>query len=292
MLCCCAGDDANTNSVVIIAEPVLNDPRAEEEVPTGEDSLKQQVDAEQKRKAEEAAEAARKQRELEEEARRNREAEEEERRTIEALKAKQQQDEVDEARRQKEAAEAAEAAAAQAAAAREHTPDGLPLTFRDASGTKTYSVSFKTKPLGMDFTQNELPVKITKVFGAAKRLGVSEGSCLIDIAGTDVEKLGFADMLAVLKEKIAPLAADGLVVNFKDTDGQLRPIIFPTKPLGMDFTDKHPVRITNVKGAAMNLGVEVDWVLASVDGADVETMEFDDFMATIRAKIEVLPTKD
>jgi len=293
---CCSGEDVSSNTVVVIAEPASNEP-------TPESDKKQAEEEEKKRKADEeaaAAAAAQRQRELENEQRRKREAEEEEARQT---KAKEEE----EARRRKEETEAAEAAAAKEAAAKEAAAkeaaaaaaaaakeaDGLPLTFRDASGAKTYTVNFKTKPLGMDFNNNTKPVKITKAFGAARKLGVSDGSCLIGVGSTDVEKLGFNEMLVVLKEKIAPLKAEGLTINFKDTSGQLTPIVFPTKPLGMDFdSGKQPIRIKGVNGASKSLGVQVNWVLASIDGTNVESMEFEQMLILLRSKIEVLPTKD
>lgn len=192
------------------------------------------------------------------------------------------------------AAPAAKEAAAPAAP-EEPAADGasLPLTFRDLLGAKTYTVTFKTRPLCMNFNQSSKPVKVTNVFGPAKQLGVSEGSDLLDIGGTDVEKMDFAQVLEVLKEKIAPLTPEGLEIKFKDQSGQQRPIVFPTKPLGMDFDQgKKPIRIKKVHGAAQSLGVEAEWELLSIAGTDVEQMDFDKMLELLREKVGSLPTKD
>lgn len=289
MFCCACDEVSQSNTVVVIPEPTGNEH-------TPEDDVKKEVEVDKKRKAEEEAAAAQKQRALVEESRKKREAEEEEaRQRQEALKLKQEEEEEEESRKRKEAADMAVAneAAAREAAATEEAAKGLPLTFRDASGKKTYTVNFQTKPLGIDFNENATPVKVTQAFGAAKKVGVSVGSCLINIAGTDVEKLGFGDMLAVLKEKIAPLTPDGLTIDFKDASGQLHPIVFPTKPLGMDFDNgKQPIQIKAASGAARSLGVEAGWELSSIAGTNVEKMDFDQMVVLLRAKIEALPTKD
>jgi len=304
MFCCCAADTDTNNIVQPMVQPL--DPMEEDGVKVddlavqtlsrGVEELAQkqkEEDAEQRRKAAEEADAA--QRRQEEEAKRKRTAEEEaaaQRQREEADKKKAAKEQVateEEARRQKQAAEAA--AAKEAACS-------LPLTFRDATGTKTYTVKFTTKPLGLDFNQDETPVRITKAFGAAKKLGVTEGSCLINIAGTDVEKHGFGEMLIVLKDGIAPLKPDGLVIDFRDTGGQLKSIVFPTKPLGMDFDNEHslteggPVKVKSVHGSAQCLGVEADWVLTSIGGSNIENMDFDQIFVMLRAKMESLPSKD
>lgn len=252
MFFCCSGDDSDGNAVVIV-EPAAS---------LVADEVKDDLAAEEANFKIEKAQQG-------EDAGQTRKAE-------------------DEARGKKKADVAA---AKEASAAPEAV--GLPLTFRDAGGMKTYTVSFTTKPLGMDFHQNLKPVKVQKAFGAAKRLGVSEGSELIEIAGTNVEQLDFGAMLGVLKEKIAPLTPDGLVVNFRDQSGNQRSIVFPTKPLGMDFDKgRRPIRIKNVEGVALNLGVEKGWELMSVAGTDVEQMDFDKLLELLRAQIGSLPTMD
>lgn len=294
---CCSCEEVGSNAVVVIAEPV-----ASEHSPL--DDVRREEEAERKRKADAEA-AVRKQRELEEEVRRKKiAAKEDARQRREALAVKDEDEEdMEEECRRKEAAEASKAAATTAATARDIAAQEtvvakevacvLPLTFRDVGGMNTYTVNFETKPLCMDFNQDKTPVKVTKAFGAAKRLGVSEGSCLIKISGINVEKLGFAEVLAMLKDKITPLTAEGLVIDFQDTSGQLRPIVFPSKPLGMDFDHgKQPIRIKSVQGVAQALGVEANWVLACVDGTNVENMQFDQVLLLLRAKIQALPTKD
>jgi len=208
--------------------------------------------------------------------------------------------------RQKPTSDTAAKAAAAKEAAKSFVPDertagdvgvppnfGLLLTFREASSLRTYNVIFKTKPLCMLFNQNAQPVRVTKVFGSAKRLGVSEGSELISVGGTDVESLDFGKMLEVLTEKIAPLTPDGLEVSFRDQSGQHRPILFPTQPLGIDFDQgKRPIKIKHSLGAAQCLGVEPDWELTSVSGTNVEHMEFDKMLKLLQVQVGALPTTD
>lgn len=164
-------------------------------------------------------------------------------------------------------------------------PVVLPLTFRDASGANTYTVNFETKPLCMTFEQNANPVKIKKAFGTANKLGVSVGSELINIGGTDVEALDFGKMMEVLNEKVAPLTPDGLAIDFRDQSGKLRSIVFPTRPLGMLFIQGHrPSRIKSVEGTAQSLGVEANWELMRIDETDVEHLAHDHMLELLKAK--------
>lgn len=170
---------------------------------------------------------------------------------------------------------------------------GLPLTFRDPGGLKTYSVEFKTKPLGIDFVKDAKPVRVEKAFCAAKSLGVQEGSELLSIGGINVEQMDFGQMLEVLRERLEPLQPSGLVIVFRGQGGQQRTIVFLTKPLGMDFNKGvKPIRVLHVQGAAESLGVEADWELVSIAGTCVEHMEFDGMLELLRVEIGSLPTKE
>lgn len=183
-------------------------------------------------------------------------------------------------------------AAAKEAAAKEAEVPGLPLTFRDPSG-QTYSVTFTTKPLCMDFRNNTKPVKIAKSFGTAKRLGVLEGSELIKVDDTDVEELAFTKILGLISQKIAPLPADGLTISFRDGTGASKQIVFPTKPLGMDFeTGRKPIKVEKSAGIAKSLGVLVGWEVVAVAGNPIEQLEFDKALELISEKIGALPARD
>jgi len=169
----------------------------------------------------------------------------------------------------------------------------LQLNFRDPSGAETYVVSFSTRPLGLDMDEHVKPVKITKVFGAAKQLGVQVGSELIGISGTDVQHMGYPEMLKILQGKIAPLPPDGVVTLFRDTSGAEQSIVFPTKPLGISFDeDSKPIKITAVSDAAHSLGVGVGFEITSIAGTNVEQMEFANFLELLKSKVSSLPSRE
>lgn len=267
-------------------------PVVEESMQNGE-RARQDEDADKRRAAEkEAAEAQRRRAIEEEEVRRKTQAEEEAAREAAAKEAAAKEAA---AQQNPEAGGPRTAGSGEPAApmAPEAVDIGLPLTFRDASGAKTYTVKFTTKPLCMDFDNNTKPVRVTKSFGVAKRLGVLEGSDLIKVADTDVEQLAFMDILEKLSMKIEPLTPDGLVISFRDRAGTRRPIVFPTKPLGMDFQqDLRPVKIDSVAGIAESLGVQAGWELATIAGNDVEQMEFDKMLELLREQVAALPAMD
>lgn len=275
-VCCCAGDDNATGNIVVIQEestPSKVAPiRSVEFNVTDEDedeAVAPRVEEDEGTTQREEEDAEREQREAEE----KRKADEEAAATAEVQKrAEEEQEE----QRKKEGAPA----------------DGLLITFREPGGEKTYTADFKTKPLGMDFDRAAKGARVVKAFCAAKTLGVQEGSQILKIGDTDVENMDVEQMLGVLKERVEPLQPDGLAVVFRDQAGQLKTIVFPTKPLGMDFkVGQKPIRILKVQGAARSLGVQAEWEILSIAGADVEQMEFDKILELLQAKIISLPTK-
>lgn len=223
-----------------------------------------------------------------EEAARRREADEDAA-LSKAAHALQQKESEEELRR----ARAAHAAACETLSP-EELAGSLPLTFRDGCSKEVYTVRFQTKPLCIDFYDGSSPLKVSSAFGAAKRMGVSEGSELRGVARADVQTLGFARALEALKEKIAPLRPHGLEIGFRDKSGRPQPIIFPTQPLGMDLADDgaQPFKIAKVHGVAKSLGVEVDWELTTIDSTDVEAMDFGEMVVLLLTKVESLSSMD
>merc|ERR1712066_438100 len=78
----------------------------------------------------------------------------------------------------------------------------------------------------------------------------------------------------------------GMTLGFRTPEGLVTQINFAERrpPLGMDFERAAPVRVKRVihGGHAEELGVKQGWVVISVNGEDVETMEFNDVFARMR----------
>lgn len=225
-------------------------------------------------------------------------SEESNQRKAEEAEKKRQDEEEAEKKRKAEEEAAAQAAEAQrrkeVEAAKVPADGGLPITFRDPTGAKTYTVSFTTKPLGMDFKHDQKPVKIINAIRAAKTLGVQEGSELLNIAGTDVEQMDFSKIIALLREKAALLQPDGLVIVFRDLSGQQKTVVFATQPLDIEFDQsKKPMKVAPLqRGAAHSHGVQANWELLSIAGTDVGQMEYDKVMELLQSQVGALPTKE
>lgn len=290
MFCCYAGAGTDTAQIVVSENP--------ESQPAPE--LKVQAVAEEKQAAERAAEKQaadaaaaeeRERRQAEEatqaEERRLQEERLQEQRSREEAEKKQAAD-AEEALR-KEAEEKAKAAEAKAAAPKAEPEDGVPMTFRVPGSAELRPLIFKNKPLGMEFNRST-PAKVVRSFGNARALGVQEGWELMNIAGTAVDTVDFNSMLETLKAKIEPLKQDGLILKFKTPDSGPKNVLFPARPLGMDFNhNSKPIKVTGVSGVAKEQGVRVDWELINIGGADVEDIEFGIVLQLLKEKISALP---
>lgn len=211
-----------------------------------------------------------------EEARRAKEKEELERKRAEEKAAK-------EAAEQKKAKEQAERDAAlysEAAKKQKEQEEakkkenGASVCFDTPGGEKT--VIFTRKPLGFDF-EKSAPIKVDQVQagGHAAELGVDKGWTVKRINGEDMSgrdfETKFDHFVAALR--VLPGAVQ---LGFTDRNGQRELASFSRRPVGFEFDAASPIIVANVEpgSEAAAQGVQVGWMLQTINGEKVNEMDF------------------
>ena len=84
----------------------------------------------------------------------------------------------------------------------------------------------------------------------------------------------------------------GASFSFKLPDGSIREVIFPHKPLGLDFSKSTPMMVKAVKkdSVAEEKGIQAKWIVTHVQG-DEMPLELKSAMETILKAVKDLPTK-
>lgn len=83
-----------------------------------------------------------------------------------------------------------------------------------------------------------------------------------------------------------------LIFEVADHDKKVQ---IPSKPLGVEFskskTKKGPVKVSSVcpDGCARTLGIEIGWVIKSIDGEDVKDKKFKEIQELMRSRLAGLP---
>lgn len=198
---------------------------------------------------------------------------------------------------------------------------GLTMVFSLPDGSDQ-SIAFgkRQPPLGMDFsTKVPVNVKRVKPDGHAADLGVREEWVIKSINGESVHGWEPKEIFAKLSKVVmgeanaspstpatsgiagaspspgfSPITAMpnggygnfGMILGFRSLEGLVVQVNFADRrpPLGMDFERAAPVRVKRVipNGHAEDLGVKAGWTVTSVNGEDVEAMEFNDVFARMR----------
>lgn len=92
-------------------------------------------------------------------------------------------------------------------------------------------------------------------------------------------------------EKVKVSASSGLKLGFKLPDDSLREVVFASRPFGMMFCSSTPITVTEVQPTshALELGIEVGWVLLSIEGEDVTAFSADAVRVLLRGRSKSLP---
>jgi len=144
-------------------------------------------------------------------------------------------------------------------------------------------LSFTKTPLGMDFKKKEYTtVRGVVADSHAAELGVKEGWVISTIDGEDMAGKDFDTFFSKLQMGAvkAALGIDGariLPIAFRLPNSSTKKVNFTKSPLGIEIGKKEP---TTVKGAAAGtqaalMGVQVGWVLTTINGENVEGKDFD-----------------
>lgn len=79
-----------------------------------------------------------------------------------------------------------------------------------------------------------------------------------------------------------------------DQAGTKRSILFCQKPLGMEFWQRQPVKVTGFKqkSHAQELGVQKGWVLVSIGGQDVKSWKCNEVYSLLQDRVTILPDSE
>jgi len=147
----------------------------------------------------------------------------------------------------------------------------------------TQELSFVKTPLGMDFkAKDPAVVRGVTADSHAAELGVQVGWVISAINGDDMTGKDFETFFSKLQTESvkAALGVDGariLPIAFRLPDTSIKKVNFTKKPLGLEIGKKDA---TTVKGAAAGtqaaqMGVQVGWVITTINGEDVEGKDFE-----------------
>jgi len=200
--------------------------------------------------------------------------------------------------------------------------DGLVLRFRLPDGSeRLVDFGMSNPPLGVDFKKTT-PMRVSKVYGLAARLGVQHGWELAGINGTRVLDWLPAEAFQLIKTKVygtsdkvartsrsanlnarnmgpdatcsgesaVAAATCSLVLGFLLPDGSEKTVSFMGErpPLGIAFKKKMPitVRKTAAGTASERLGVQEDWIVTTVNGEDISARtDFANVYKLLHAKL-------
>lgn len=167
------------------------------------------------------------------------------------------------------------------------TPAGLPLVWQTHRGEQTTYAT--KKPLSICFDR-DLPLKVTEAEGHGKAIGISVGWILNAVNGIDViEFSSFDEVEAVLQREINKLPG-GIPLTW-DTGMRDVTVWATMKPLSLKFDRVAPIRITRDQvGHGHDIGIQVGWVLKSVNNIDVTTISrYQEIRAILQRETRRLP---
>merc|ERR1711988_1320611 len=168
-------------------------------------------------------------------------------------------------------------------------PNGVPLIWETTNGERAVYVT--RRPLGVQF-RAEFPLKVKREpVGHSKELGIEMGWILKCVNGIDVTRmtdigkvneilyrevgektLSVEQWNDALVESEFPAPSKGIPLKW-DTPRGPRTVYATKKPLGVQFSAEFPLKIKRSPvGHGKDLGLEVGWILTSVNGIDVTAM--------------------
>jgi len=163
---------------------------------------------------------------------------------------------------------------------------GVPLVWETPSSGEV-TVYARKKPLGVQF-KAEFPLRVKREpEGHGKEIGIEVGWILKTVNGIDVaSKDNMEEVNEILYrevgEKTMPVeelrrhSLDPVprgVPLIWDTPSGERTVYARKKPLGVQFKAEFPLKVKREpEGHGKNIGIEVGWILKSVNGVDVTTM--------------------
>jgi len=167
----------------------------------------------------------------------------------------------------------------------------LDLTFQLPDGS-TKECHFTNRPIGVEFYKDPLVVKGVAPGGDAEEFGIQEGWQMHSINGRSVSELephGVIEMIA----KLSSDASDAdkkkqpvLELTFSIEDGEVSTACFESRPIGVEFYRKSPVKVKSVSpGSKAALGgLQPGWIIHAINGLEVMDMGLQDVIETL-AKI-------
>jgi hypothetical protein len=166
---------------------------------------------------------------------------------------------------------------------------GLPLTWETGNGKKT--VFATRKPLGLLFDK-EKPIRVIQDReGHGFDLGVREGWILTSINYVDIQWMNFDEQNRLLHTEVGKLPGS-IPLTFATPPDGMKTVWASQKPLGLIFEkDELPITISAVReGHSKDIGVQVGWVLKSINYKDVSVLNsFQEVDDILRAEVARLP---
>jgi len=149
------------------------------------------------------------------------------------------------------------------------------------------------KPLGLIF-EKQTPIMITREKdGHGKDVGIQVGWILKKINNVDITKMDFEEADALLHAEVDKLPG-GIHIPLRwDTgDGDVTVWAFK-KPLAVTYQGRLPIKITKeTEGHGKDIGIEVGWVLKSVNNIDItKETSFAVVDAIFHGEIDKLPKR-
>jgi hypothetical protein len=146
----------------------------------------------------------------------------------------------------------------------------LEIGFESNGGQQ--SVSFVHRPLGLTFRPG-FPL----VVATTNHPSVQPGWVVKSINGANISESAMTHLQVIqhinnLVQHL-PLAMKKELKMIFESKGDEHPAVFRKKPLGLTFSQGRPLVVETVSGDAALQGVEVGWVLKSINGVDFSKPE-------------------
>eukprot|EP00419_Tripos_fusus_P009861 CAMPEP_0172669604 /NCGR_PEP_ID=MMETSP1074-20121228/9787_1 /TAXON_ID=2916 /ORGANISM="Ceratium fusus, Strain PA161109" /LENGTH=774 /DNA_ID=CAMNT_0013486405 /DNA_START=16 /DNA_END=2340 /DNA_ORIENTATION=- len=162
-------------------------------------------------------------------------------------------------------------------------PHGLQLDFEDDhnphhGGDHLYVRTYYAvhRPLGIiphDAEQRQSPITVARftINSYAKYLGVRLHSRLVAINGQSVRDEDYDTIDAMLERGLAEYEPWPLRIHFQCPDGRIEPRKFDEQPLGLEFTNQAPIKVSKVfkDSPAEQENVKVGWYIVQVGDMEV-----------------------
>jgi hypothetical protein len=172
----------------------------------------------------------------------------------------------------------------------------VPLTWETGEtgmGKEKKTVFATRKPLGLLF-DSEAPIRVTgDRDGHGFDLGVRKGWVLAAINYVDVQWMTFDEQSRLLHSEVGKLPGS-IPLTFATPEGEMKTAWASQKPLGLIFEQNElPVTISAVRGHSKDIGIQVGWVLHSVNYKVVsELNSYEEVDAIIRSQVSTLSSAE